>query len=341
VTTVLHRAPAERVRVVSLTPGGIFRPAIEAAGVAVTDFGMRRRRDGPRCVLALASLIRQERPEVIYAWMYHANIATSLARVLAGRRQTPLFWANFCTDGLGPEPRWTARLLRRTAAALSGMTDGVIYNADTARDYHRTIGFHEKRSIVLGNVIDPAVFRLDRSSRLAVRAELGLPADALVVAAVARVDPMKDWSAVLQAVHGIPGVITVAMGDRTDRLPMQAGFVGLGWRNDVERVLGTADIFVLGSAFGEGTSLALGEAMLCGLPCIVTAVGDHAATVGDAGIVVPPRQPQAMREAIQQLAADPARRESLGRAGRARALVAQSRPDTFAHLRAQSLGEGL
>ena len=194
---------------------------------------------------------------------------------------------------------------------------------------------------MLGNVIDPAVFRLDRSSRLAVRAEIGLTADALVVLAVARVDPMKDWSAVQQAVHDIPGVVTVAIGDQTDHLPIQPGFVGLGWRSDVERLLGAADIFVLGSAFGEGTSLALGEAMLCGLPCIVTAVGDHAATLGDAGIVVPPRQPQAIRQAIQQLAADPARREALGRAARVRALAAQARPDTFARLRAHSLGEGL
>ena len=340
VTTVLQRNPAERVLVVSLTPGGIFRAALETAGVPVVDLGMRRRRDGLRCIFALGRLIRDERPDVIYAWMYHANVAATVARVLAGRRRTPLFWANFCTDSLGPRPRWSASLLRRAAARLSGFADGVIYNAEAARDSHRQIGFHETRSIVLGNVIDPAVVRFDRSSRRSVRDEIGVTADDLVVAAVARVDPMQDWSAVQQAVQDIPGVVTVAMGDQTDRLPPQPGFVGLGWRNDVERVLGASDIFVLGSAFGEGTSLALGEAMLCGLPCIVTAVGDHAATLGDAGIVVPPRQPQAIRAAIQQLAADPARREALGRAARARALSALSQPNTFARLRDHSLGKG-
>jgi glycosyltransferase involved in cell wall biosynthesis len=306
--------------------------------VTVTDVGMTRRRHALRSLLALAALLRRERPDVIYAWMYHANVATAVARVLAGRRRTPLFWANFCTDGQVVPPRWTAGLLRRTAAWLSGMTDGVIYNAESARDFHRAIGFREPRSIVLGNVIDPAVFRLDPASRPSVRAEIGVADDALVVASVARVDPMKDWAAVQQAVHDIPGVVTVAVGDQTDRLPKQPGFVGLGWRNDVERVLSAADIFVLGSAFGEGTSLALGEAMLCGLPCIVTAVGDHAATLGDAGIVVPPRQPQAIRAAIEQLAADPSRREALGRAARARALAALSRPDTFARLRDHSVG---
>jgi glycosyltransferase involved in cell wall biosynthesis len=339
-TTVLQRSPTERVRVVCLTPGGVFRPAIEAAGVAVTDLGMRHRHDGPRCVAALARSIRDDRPDVIYAWMYHANVASVLARTLAGRPRAPLFWANFCTDGLGPTPRWSARLLRRAAAWLSSGVDGVIYNAEAARDYHRQIGFREPRSIVLGNVIDTTVFRRDRTSRLSVRAEIGLSGDDLVVAAVARVDPMKDWGAVRQAVHGIPGVVTVAIGDQTDRLPPQPGFVGLGWRNDVERVLGAADMFVLGSAFGEGASLALGEAMLCGLPCIVTDVGDNALTLGDAGVVVPPRQPLAIRAAIEQLAADPARRESLGRAAQARALEAMRRPDTFARLRELSLGAG-
>ena len=339
-TTVLQRSPAERVRVVCLTPGGVFRPVIEAAGVTVTDLDMRHRRDGPRCVAALARVIRDERPDVIYAWMYHANVAATLARPLAGRPRAPLFWANFCTDGLGPTPRWSARLLRHAAAWLSGRVDGVIYNAEAAREYHRHIGFREPRSIVLGNVIDTTVFRCDRTSRLLVRAEIGLSDEDLVVAAVARVDPMKDWGAVRQAVDGLPGIVTVAIGDQTDRLPPQPGFVGLGWRDDVERVLSAADMFVLGSAFGEGASLALGEAMLCGLPCIVTDVGDNTVTLGDAGVVVPPRQPQAIRTAIQSLAADPARRESLGRAARARALEAMGRPDTFAKLREYSVGVG-
>lgn len=337
-TTVLQRSPSDHVRVISLTPGGVFRSVIEASGVEVIDLGMRHRRDGARCVVALARYIRDTRPDVIYAWMYHANVASVLARAMAGGPRAPLFWANFCTDAFGPRPRWSARLLRRASAWLSGRVDGVVYNAEAARDYHRQIGYRERRSIVLGNVIDTAVFRRDWTSRAMVRAEIGLSGDDVVVAAVARVDPMKDWSAVRQAVHGIPGVITVAIGEQTDRLPPQPGFVGLGWRNDVERVLSAADVFVLGSAFGEGASLALGEAMLCGLPCIVTDVGDNAAMVGDAGIVVPPRQPQAIRAAIEHLAADGARRESLGQAAHARAFAAMGRPDTFARLRELSLG---
>ena len=111
-------------------------------------------------------------------------------------------------------------------------------------------------------------------------------------------------------------------------MPPQPGFIGLGWRDDVVRILSAADIFLLGSAFGEGTSLALGEAMLCGLPCVVTDVGGNSALVGDGGIVVEPRNPAAIRQAIQQLASDRERREALGRIARARAVSAES-PDSI------------
>jgi len=131
-------------------------------------------------------------------------------------------------------------------------------------------------------------------------------------------------------VRDMPGVVTLAIGKGTNELPPQAGFIALGWRDDVVRILSAADIFLLSSAFGEGTSLALGEAMLCGLPCVVTDVGGNAALVGDGGIVVGRRNPAAIRQALLQLAGDRERRETLGSTARARArAVRVESPDSI------------
>jgi glycosyltransferase involved in cell wall biosynthesis len=346
VTTGLHGGGAERlltnmllqqdirdrISVVTLLPGGVFRRTLEDAGISVTDLGMTSYRHALRAVFALAALMRARRPSIVYGWMYHANVLAMLALLLAGRPRTPLFWGIFATDVYIGGFRWKTRMVRGLSALLSRRVGGVIYNAQEARDYHRRIGFREPHSVVISNCVDPEAFRHDPRQRGDLRAELGIAPDSVVVAIVARVDPMKDWSTMREAVRDLPGIVTLAIGKGTDELPPQAGFIGLGWRDDVVRVLSAADIFLLGSAFGEGTSLALGEAMSCGLPCIVTDVGGSAALVGDGGIVVEPRNPLSIREAVLGLALDRERREELGRIALARATAAEAGAATIRRL---------
>lgn len=330
---LLQQNAGDRISVVTLLPGGVFRRTLEDAGINVTDLGMNRRRDALRGAFALAALIRARRPTVVYGWMYHANLLAMVALLLAGTPRTRLFWGIFCTDAFAGGRHWRSRMVRAVNAFFSRWVSGVIYNAEEARDFHHRLGFREPRSLVISNCVDPEVFQHDPKQRGDLRSELGIDPDDVVVAVVARVDPMKDWRSVREAVRDLPGVVTVAVGKGTDELPPQAGFIGLGWRDDVVRILSAADIFLIGSAFGEGASLALGEAMLCGLPCIVTDVGGNSALAGDGGIVVEPRNPAAIREAIKALAGDRGRREVLGRIARERAAAAESADDILRRLR--------
>jgi glycosyltransferase involved in cell wall biosynthesis len=274
--------------------------------------------------------------------MYEADVFASLALRLAGSHGTRLIWGIFCSDVDASEYPWRGfHLFRRLGQLFSPFVDGIIYNARQARDFHRSIGFREPRSLVIPNCLDIKMFRRDPELRQPVRRELGIPDDAVVVVMAARVDPMKNWAGVLAAVRDIPGVITVAIGQGTDELPPQPGFKGLGWRDDVQRVFSAADIFLLGSAFGEGTSLALVEAMSCSLPCVVTDVGGNGTAIGDAGIVVPRRQIGPVRDALLRLAADRSRREELGLAARARIATGHSADDVAALLDVFSkAGEG-
>lgn len=329
-----HRpSPAEDRCVVTFYPGGEFRASVEGSGVEVLDLGMRSRADAPRALLRLIGLLRARRPAAIHAWDYTANILASLALAVAGRRGTRLIWTILCSDMDVRQYPWRLRYYRTIARLLSPYADGIIYNAYQARDYHEAIGFRPPRSLVIPNCLNTQVFRRDSALRETVRRELAIPHGAVVVVIAARLDPMKDWGGMLAAVADLPGVITVAIGTGTERLPPQAGLVRLGWRDDVPRILNAADIFMLGSAFGEGTSLAVVEAMSCSLPCVVTDVGGNGTIVGDAGIVVPRRQEAAVRDAVMQLVSDPERREVMGRAGRARLASGYSPDDVAAMLR--------
>jgi glycosyltransferase involved in cell wall biosynthesis len=322
---VLQEDAPESTSIVSLLPGGVFRPVLEQAGFTVTDLGMRSPLQSLRALFRLAALMREQQPAVVQGWMYHANLLAFLALRLARLRNVRLIWGVFCTDIPAADLTLGLRFVRRANALVSRFVDELVYNADAARDFHRAFGFREKESRIISNSIDADVFRHDARKRRALRRELGIADDTIVVAVVARIDPMKDWSTLRDAVRDLKGVVTVAVGKGTDKLPPQKGFLGLGWRDDVAAILSAADIFLLGSAFGEGLSLALGEAMLCGLPCIVTRVGGNGTLAGDAGIVIEPRDVHAMREAILQLANDRERRELLGRRARQRALDGAAR----------------
>jgi glycosyltransferase involved in cell wall biosynthesis len=155
--------------------------------------------------------------------------------------------------------------------------------------------------------------------RPAVRRELGIPAEAIVLAHVARVNPMKDHECFLEAMAGLPDLRALLIGADTEDLPDRPNLLRLGRRDDVERLLPAADVVVSSSAFGEGFSNALAEGMACGLPAISTDVGDNAIVVGDTGAVVPPRDPQTLASAIRALAdEEPAAHADRSRRARAR-----------------------
>jgi glycosyltransferase involved in cell wall biosynthesis len=333
---ILQQERPECAEVVSLRSGGVFRPALEAAGVEVTDLGMTGYRHGPLGLIRLARLIRAHRPDVVHSWDYFTNLMVVPACRLA-RSHARLFWSAFGTACTQQKGKYRYLAVVHCNALLSRFVDGVVYNGAEVRDYHRAVGFREPRSVVISNSIDADVFRRDAGQRDAVREELGLKPDDVVVAVVARVHAQKDWPTVCEAVRDLPGVKTMAVGSGTAALPPQPGLLRLGWRDDVASILSAADIFLLASAFGEGFSLSLGEAMLCGLPCIVTDVGGNGRLAGDAGVVVQPRNIAAIRGAIASLAADPARRRELGRRARARAAAATSLDGSLQRLHALEL----
>src|SRR5262249_10554466 len=101
----------------------------------------------------------------------------------------------------------------------------------------------------------------------------------------------------------------VAVGDGPDResvgalateLGLDDRLVWAGERSDVVAVMSALDIMVSSSA-SESFPNVIGEAMACGVPCVVTDAGDSAAIVGSTGVVVPTGSPDALAEALLEL----------------------------------------
>jgi glycosyltransferase involved in cell wall biosynthesis len=166
-------------------------------------------------------------------------------------------------------------------------------------------------------------------ARAEARSALGLPADGALLVAVGNLYPVKDHATLLRAAARLDGarVAIAGRGGEEANLRRLAEELGLaprlhllGVRDDVERVLAAADVFVQCSR-SEGLPLSLLEAMAASRPVVVTRVGGMPDAVldGEAGCVVPPGDPAALAAAIAQLLADRDRAAALGRAARARA----------------------
>lgn len=187
--------------------------------------------------------------------------------------------------------------------------------------------------VVIRSGIEMERFGYPQRPRAAVRAELGIPADAPVVGAVTRLSAQKaplDFVAAAAAVaQARPDVRFVMVGDGPLRAAVEAraaelGIAGrltlTGLRRDVPELMGAFDIFALSSLW-EGLPRVLPQAMATGLPVVATAVDGSAEAVehGVTGLLTPPGDPQALAAALLELLADPARAQQMGEAGRARA----------------------
>lgn len=324
-----HDRTRARFSVVALHAGPLedrFRRSDVPLEIAGLDRGRIPR---PREVLRVARLLRDARPEVIHGWMYHGNLAATLL----APRGVPVLWNIRQTlYDVGREPRLT-RAIIRAGAALSRRPVATVYNSHVSAAQHAAIGFRDRRPVVLPNGFDTARFAPDPDARMALRRELGLGPDALLVGHVARMHPMKDHGTMLAAVARLAGAWPtlhlvlagegIAPAAFAGQLPgeVQGRVHFLGAREDLPRLTAAFDVAALSSAWGEGFPNVLGEALACGVPVVCTDIGDAARVVGDAGRVVPPRNPAALAAAIAELLGDAELRRRLGAAGRQRVVA--------------------
>ena len=300
--------------VISLTTLGDVGERMRALGVPVRVLGMRRGVPDPIFVARLAGLLRKESPDIVQTWMYHADLIGGLAAKLAAN--LPVVW-NVRHSHLHPGQTnrttvWTAR----ACARLSGsVPERIICAAEVSRRVHAKLGYKEEKMVVIPNGFDLSVFVPDVDARISVRRELGIPQVAPLVGLVARFHPDKDHYNFVRAAALLdarrPNVHFLLCGEGVTpenrellgRL-RSAGILDrcrlLGRRNDLPRLYAALDVAVSSSS-SEGFPNVVGEAMACGVPCVVTDVGDSADIVADTGVVVSPRDPEALATGLREV----------------------------------------
>ncbi len=320
-------------RVICLREEGPMAERIRGLGIPVKSLNMSPGIPSYAALRQLIDLLRQQPPDIVQTWMYHADLLGSLAARFAGR--LPVVW-NIRNSTLDPRTskrstRWVVKVLSILSRRWPART---ISCSETARAYHIGLGYDAEKMLVIPNGFDVSRFKPDADARASLRAELGLEEDAVLIGAVGRFDPQKDYPNMIAAAGWLhaahPDIHFVLCGNGLgpengeltgwiESRGLQKVFHLLGRRDDMPRITAAMDLATSSSAYGEAFANVIGESMSCGVPFVATDVGDASLIVGETGKVVPPQESAALAaawNALLSLSVD--EREALGAAARQR-----------------------
>ena len=318
--------------VVSLMGRGKVTSQIEALGIRVETLELKRG-EGPRwrVVKKLIRIVKTYNPSIVQGWMYHGNMAATLAvfSYFPVQKKVKLFWnirqTLYDLDSEKRQTRWLIVLGRW----LSFLPHGIIYNSSLSLKQHAAIGYSEKKNHMIPNGFDLEKFSSNKTNYQGFRKELGVSDNAILIGHISRLHPMKDHVTLLKAINRVAKeisnyeethkVLFLLVGHNvTIDLSNNAAIHFLGERSDIPRIMSALDVLVSSSAWGEGFPNVIGEAMASEVPCVVTDVGDSAHIVGKYGKVCPVGDDRCIAESLLQFIKNEKQRKIAGQQSRKR-----------------------
>jgi glycosyltransferase involved in cell wall biosynthesis len=295
--------------------GALLGELEDVPNVKVFDLLKKGRWDLVEFSSRLIRFIRQNSFDIVYSFLPDVNLIASFA-VFFGCHRQRLIWgiraSNLDWHRHGRLPRISCRLQK----LLAGIPDVIISNSETG--LRPIVQFNPlvRKPVVIPNGIDTQRFRPNAEARIEYRNRLNVAIHEHLIGMVARIDPMKDYETFIQAIGIIARegknlrFICIGSGPADYRAKLariaiekkiDKKIIWYGACLEMPSMYNALDIVCSASSHGEGFSNAVGEAMACGIPCVVTDVGDSKYIVGDTGVVVSPGDPEALAAGILEL----------------------------------------
>jgi glycosyltransferase involved in cell wall biosynthesis len=321
------------MNVISLAADGPIGEQMRKNGTRVRCLGMSIERPNPVAVLRLARMLSAERPHIVQTWLQQSDLVGGMAARIAGVNS--VLW-NIRHSTLHPtfvRPR--TRAVSKLCALLSRvLPTQVVCCSQSARDEQIKMGYVARKMTVIMNGISVENFHPDAEARTAIRKELGISERTVLFGTAGRFHAQKDYRNLIKAAgqvlsmhaDGVFALCGDGVNENNQELKAWIAASGkkenfrlLGRRADMPQFMAALDICVSASCFGEGFPNVVAEAMSCGVPCVVTDVGDSAFIVGQTGKVVAPERPDLLARACLDILLDGAEKRAwLGKQARTR-----------------------
>jgi glycosyltransferase involved in cell wall biosynthesis len=294
--------------VVTLKSGGPREAELISMGVELHALGVNSFFSFIKGIFKFRKIARAYKPDVIQTWLYHADFMGLLARP----KRAKLVWNIRCAQQTIKDAGLSTYFLIRLLSLLSPLVDGVIFNSTSGRKWHKEIGYRPKSSTVILNGFDSQHWTPNCQNRKLFRERYAKHESPLFVGLIARYHPIKDHDCFLRAIsiarQSIPQITAVLAGEGVTAennhlrslahdLGLEGHVLFLGRRKDTKSIVQGLDCCVLTSK-SEGFPNVLGEAMLCGVPCVSTDVGDARDILDGLGPIAPSGVPDAVAAGI-------------------------------------------
>ena len=292
-------------------PGGPLTADLASADITLSCIPKGGRFAFIPFYMRLLRHLRRNQPDILHGYLAVPNYFVLALKPWFPR--TKVVWGMRGSGEDSDRYNFVDFLLAKIEPLLSQFTDLIINNSHQGKNHYLKRNFPPQKMVVVPNGIDVHRFSPDSTARDKVRQELGIAPSQVAIGLIGRIHPMKDHLSFLQAaatlVDKYPQAVFLCVGSPEDleytARVQQLGqellgdrIIWTGGRSDIPQVQNSLDIAVSASAYGEGFSNTIGEAMSCGVPCVVTDVGDSALIVGELGKVVPSENPEALAKEI-------------------------------------------
>lgn len=280
------------------------------SGVKVLSVEKKSRYDILGFLYRLNTIINKASPDVVYSFLELSNIFAGLYKLL--HPKVKLVWGKRSADLELSKYRFSLRVEHKLERLLSGAPDLIIANSNAGKDFMLSMGYKSNIEVVYNGISSDFVTPKQYNTKIN-------SSNRVIVGAVGRIDYAKDYINLVESfaqaykLHNnielrIVGSVRneayfMEIKNKINMSGLENVVVFLPETDNIGEFYRQIDIFV-SSSFTEGFSNVISEAMLSGLPCVVTNAGDSANLVGDAGVVVERSAPDALARGLIKLLED-------------------------------------
>ena len=310
------------VSVWCITDGGEIAEELKENGVEVKILGIHSYYN-PFKILKLSRLLRKAKPDIVHTHGYFASVIGRIAAKIAG----VLVIINHVHSTYWDYKKRNFRMEK----LLSRFTHKIICCSKAVEDFVSSQDvIKPEKTLVIYNGVAESRFSSSKNAS-SVKAQLGIDSGDRVVGTVSSLAPHKGHEYLFQAAPLVlrasahakflivgDGILQDKLKEQVKDLSLSSAVIFTGTRKDIPEILSAVDVFVLPSSSREGLGISIIEAMAAEKPVVATDIGGIPEVVqnGETGLLVPPRDPEALAHAVIDLFQNPGKAEEMGRQGR-------------------------